>query len=809
MSQKSYSEAGDYLWRGGQKLKITKDPSHFTARLKRGKNAEMVAHDYAVSKGAQLTRQNLNEFAVDPQECDAAMDRLRKGSDVEFVSHVYSIEGDSASRVMLTNEIVVKFDPTISDERIERLMEEFGLSLLKPVRGEPRTYVLALNAQAQKNPIKIVNELHSREEVLYCEANVTVKATTKFIPTDTGFAHQWHLHHTGGPGLSETPSLSHVDAVRAWDLGRGERGIIVAVADDSVDLNHIDFQGEGKIVSPRDFGGDDFDPLPEEPTDNHGTACAGVAVAEENGQGVVGAAPGCALMPIRTSGWIDDNSIDALFDWAVDQGAAVMSCSWGVDARAFPLSLQMRNALTRAATEGRDGKGIVIVFAGGNSNRPVNGTVNESGWPQNTLNGPTQWLDGFAGHSKVIAVSACSSLGKKSAYSNWGQEISVCAPSNNAPPETFPSITTPLAGRGIVTTDRLGASGYSSNDYTFSFGGTSSACPLVAGVAGLVLSANPGLTAQEVKDILESTADKITDTNPDPQLGMSKGTYDINGHSEWFGFGKVNAFKAVTEAIRRKTPAPQSIFRKISTPALSIPDDHATGVNDTIHMSEPGTISSINVTVDIPHTYISDLYLSLTAPVGQTIVIQDRQGGNAHNLQKTFDHTNTPGLNTLIEQSFQGPWTLHVQDKAPKDTGVLARWELEIEGQANIPVRLEESPGIIIPDNDPQGIARTLTTTAEGLVKDVEVSLDISHTYIRDLLVTLQTPSGDSIILHARTGGSTDNIITTYTTSTTQGLLSLVDTPIAGEWKLSVVDHEAADVGKLNKWAMTIVPQPQ
>ncbi|GAC44172.1 S8 family serine peptidase, partial [Paenibacillus popilliae] len=86
--------------------------------------------------------------------------------------------------------------------------------------------------------------------------------------------------------------------------------------------------------------------------------------------------------------------------------------------------------------------------------------------------------------------------------------------------------------------------------YTGNFGGTSSATPLVAGVAALMLSANPDLRAAEVKTILQLTADKIQDTLPDHN-GNNRGTYDQKGHSEWFGYGKVNAAKAVKEATKR------------------------------------------------------------------------------------------------------------------------------------------------------------------------------------------------------------------------------------------------------------------
>jgi subtilisin family serine protease len=453
MTEKDKETLGTYLWRGGEKLKIAKVADRFTARLKRRVSLVEVATSYHLAHRNSLTRQNIEEFAVDASERDATMDRVRQGDEVEFASHVYAFELDPTSRLYLTDEITVQFKHEVSDEEIERLTAELGLELVKELAGATRAYVFRVGPQAKMNPIKIANLLKDNKYVLESEPNIATRTKSLYVPADSLFSEQWHLHHTGGLFLA---AGSHIDAVRAWDITRGERSIVVAVADDSVDLNHVDFQGEGKIVAPVDFAGRDFEPLPETVHDNHGTACAGVAVAEENGRGVVGVASGCALMPIRTSYTIDDNSIEELFDWVIDHAASVLSCSWSADAVYFGLSLRMRLAIHRAATEGRSGLGCVIVFAAGNENRPINGTVDERGWPNHWLSGPTTWLNGFAAHEDVIAVAACTSLARKSAYSNWGDEISVCAPSNNAPPDTFPRVTTPLHGLGVVTTDRVG-----------------------------------------------------------------------------------------------------------------------------------------------------------------------------------------------------------------------------------------------------------------------------------------------------------------------------------------------------------------
>jgi len=800
-SEKNVQPIGSYFLRGDQRIDIIEVPDRFTVRMKRGVPASSVMERYNATHNRRIRRQDLDEFAIDSAQRDVVMERVRQGTEVEFASHVYALKSEPETRLYLTNQITVQFLPETTDGEIEQLALSHGLSYVKEVPGMPRTYVFKVGPQAKENPIKIANRLADNGKVVLSEPNMAVASRSHHIPTDTLFSQQWHLNNNGGPLLS---GASHIDAVRAWDITRGERAIIVAVADDSCDTTHVDFQGAGKIVFPRDFAGQDFEPLPELEDDNHGTACCGVAVAEESGVGTVGVAPGCALMPVRTSGYIDDESIEDLCDWVIDHGAAVLSCSWSAAARYFRLSVRMQNALTRAATVGRGGRGCVICFAAGNENRPVNGTVNESGWPNNNPSGPTQWFNGFAAHPDVVGVAASSSLATKSAYSNWGAEIAVCAPSNNVRPSTYPRVNTAVNGRGIVTTDRVGPSGYSTSDYTYDFGGTSSACPTVAGVAGLVLSASQDLSAREAREILKSTADKIVDTYADPQLGNAFGNYDGNGHSLWFGYGRVNAFKAVTEAVRRRQGVTGQVIVGSSSPSLAIPDNDPTGVRDTIRLSHSASIATVKVTVDVTHPYIGDLRLTLVSPSGSQVVLHERNGGNSKDLKRSFDAASTPGLVALAGQAATGSWVLWVQDLASADKGKLNRWEIEIAPKTGTVSEVEESPGISIPDNNPTGIERVLNVTQAGQLADIEVSLDITHTYIGDLTVTLISPSGTTVVLHSRTGGSQDNLIATYKSMTTAGLQGLRGQNVQGVWKLRVVDLEAVDVGKLNRWALKL-----
>ena len=231
-------------------------------------------------------------------------------------------------------------------------------------------------------------------------------------------------------------------------------------------------------------------------------------------------------------------------------------------------------------------------------------------------------------------------------------------------------------------------------------------------------------------------------------------------------------------------------------------------MRDKITIASATLISSVKVSIDITHTFIGDLRLTVTAPSGTAIGLRDRNGGNAQNIQKTFDLTSTPTLGSLAGQSAKGDWILLVQDLAAADTGRLNRWELEIKGQQDAFVSLSETPGITIPDNSLTGIERTLSATESGTVKDVEIAIDITHTFIGDLQVSLVSPAGTVVPLHQRTGDDADNLIKTYTTATTPQLQALRGQPVQGAWRLRVNDLEKADEGKLNKWSLKIAREP-
>ncbi|WP_136419094.1 S8 family serine peptidase [Herbaspirillum sp. ST 5-3] len=549
------ADLGSYVWRGGKKIELEKETDRFTVIPSSPQQLEKLRTAPGVHEINPLTNE-VFKVETTMTERDSAMDAVRSEAFKSIAHHAYRPKDSEGTVYYLTDRIIVSFAANATHEQVDKLLEKYGLRVLKEYGGQQHTFLLQVTTEAGENPIKLANRLAEEKIVTSAEPNMVNRFMPAFIPSDGLFPRQWHLNASNGVQLVAEAS---VHAPEAWDVTRGERSIVVALIDDGFDLSHPDFDGAGKIVSPKDYVDGDANPFPEaEHDDYHGTPCAGVAIAESNGRGVVGVAHGCAFMPVRFPLAADDDLLIEIFN-EVGQKADVISCSWGPPPVFAPLASAVDNALTQLAMHGGPrGKGCVICFAAANFDAPVKDLSNAGGFlwldygsgALRRTTGPI--LNGFAAHPKVVAVAASTSMNRHAAYSNWGREISVCAPSNNFHPRDTRKF---VPGRGIWTTDNEAfGSGFTAHSrFTGRFGGTSSATPLVAGVAALVLSANSRLSADEVKDILQSTADKIADTDSDIVLGGNRGQYDGNGHCDWFGHGKVNAAKAVVEARKRGT----------------------------------------------------------------------------------------------------------------------------------------------------------------------------------------------------------------------------------------------------------------
>jgi subtilisin family serine protease len=453
--------------------------------------------------------------------------------------------------VVYSENLFVKFEETRKGSEARRLLADRKLKIKRAIEYLPNAYFVAASEGIGLGVFDLALELLEKQpSVELCHPELL--RTRQFRGA---YPQQWHLKAVtiGGERIR-----AHADAVKAWRRSRG-RGVTIAVIDTGIDIDHEEFRSRGKIVAPLDAtaGADDrTDPRPRfSKGEEHGTACAGVACADGR-HGASGVAPAAKLMPIRQMSALGSQSDADAIAWAADHGADVISISWGPDdgdwsdptdplhRAVAPLPDSTRLAIDYALTRGRRGKGCVVCWAAGNGNESVDD-------------------DRYASHLGVIAVAACNDRGTRSVYSDTGKALWCAFPSDDAeldpvdalprpPPHggvwdtAHPRPRTP----GIWTTDVSGRRGYNrggstragdvKGHYANDFGGTSSATPGVAGVAALVLSVNPALRRDEVREILRQACERIAPEN---------GRYDpATGHSPLYGYGRVNAARAVALA---------------------------------------------------------------------------------------------------------------------------------------------------------------------------------------------------------------------------------------------------------------------
>ena len=235
-----------------------------------------------------------------------------------------------------------------------------------------------------------------------------------------------------------------------------------------------------------------------------------------------------------------------------------------------------------------------------------------------------------------------------------------------------------------------------------------------------------------------------------------------------------------------------------TTPA-SIPDNDATGVESVIEVAEGGTLSGVSVSVDITHTYQGDLTVTLEH-AGTTVTLHEREGGGEDNLQRTYD------VGTDFEgQDAAGTWTLRVVDNANADTGTLNSWSLSLTRCAggdcgSMPTMLEGSNETlqVIPDNDTTGVSSDIEITGAGNIATVRVTVNITHSFIGDLTITVAKDGGSPVTLLSEEFVDDTMLVRTFTVEDFNGEAA------AGTYTLNVSDRASADEGTLNSWSVEI-----
>lgn len=512
-----------YYYAGERRVALYPDRRVFALQLKQADSeATLPAVRDLIADAEPLgfvARDRLTIFRTDA--APRLVEALRGIAGVALAAPAFSRMPDGGDLILVTPRVLAQFRSDLSPERIAAAIMDLGLRIV-----EPLAYASPSGFQLEVDPgedglaaLRAANDLVEQGLVVFAEPDLVQARHFRSGPPDPTaaafLAAQWHLDAT---------------AVRqAWTDTQGDPAIKIAVMDDGLDTGHPEFSAPTASGTPRvsaewDFAVNIADASPKTYLDSHGTSCAGVAAAAGIGAG--GAAPGCRLIAIRIPEMLGSSDEARMFQWAADSGADIISCSFGpVDGlgQIDPLPSATRLAIQYCLRNGRAGKGIPIFWAAGNGSELVSN-------------------DGYAANADVMAIAACTAAETQAPYSDFGPEIFACAPSNGA-----------LGDPAIFTTDRRGAAGYNpglplrgdaQGNYTNSFGGTSAAAPLAAGIAALALSVNPEFTASQLRELLRATADRIGGTSQ----------YGADGHSDRFGYGRLNAARAVAAA-RNVVPA--------------------------------------------------------------------------------------------------------------------------------------------------------------------------------------------------------------------------------------------------------------
>jgi subtilisin family serine protease len=527
---------------------------------------------------------NNSALLIDTQSKDLDLTTIKSRLQNQFNNKFSEIEPvliykDGVEQVC-NGELNIKTNSTVD---FNSVFKEYQFTIIKN-DFIPNLFLIKFENLSTVELFALANLLQQNKSIDFAEPNFI-----RFIKPHTNdpfYASQWAINNQGYLGGIIDADM---DVNEAWTYVTGA-GVKIAILDEGVDLNHPDLISN--LLPGYDSTGNNSFGAPSN-NDAHGTACAGIVAASANNNiGTVGVAYNSQIIPVRIAYENSDGSWHSNDSWiangisfAVQNGADILSNSWGGGSP----SATITNAINNAVTNGRSGKGCIVLFSSGNNNGEVS-------YPANLPN--------------VIAVGATSPCDERKTPtscdgefwwgSNFGTGIDVVAP-----------------GVEIYTSDISGSAGYNSGDYNTDFNGTSSACPNAASVVALILSAKPSLTGIEARQILENTVDKIVGYSYTSNVsGQINGTWNNE-----VGYGRINALNAVTKALNLSINGNSNIC--ISTNNIYTIQNYINGLS-TVWTSTPNltltnpTNSSVNIFVNDPSINESAT-ITATFQNGQTL----------------------------------------------------------------------------------------------------------------------------------------------------------------------------------------------
>ncbi|HAG39389.1 MULTISPECIES: S8 family serine peptidase [unclassified Pseudoalteromonas] len=578
-----------------------------------------------------------------------------------------------------------------------------------------------------------IARLKSHQAIEYVEPDYQVSIAQ--TPDDPRFDELWGLNNDGQTGGTAD---ADIDAVEAWDISTGSRDVVVGVIDTGIDYSHSDLASNMWVNSSEvpgdgiDNDGNGFvddvhginaitnsgDPMDDE---GHGTHVSGtIGASGNNATGVVGvnhevSLVGCKFLDAAGNGSTSD-AIKCI-DYMVGLKNAgvnlrVLNNSWGGGG----YSQALADAI--ASSEAAD---LLFVAAAGNDT--IDNDVNPH-YPSNYEN------------ASVLSVASTDQTDNISWFSHYG----------------LTSVDMGAPGSAILST--------TPGESYASYSGTSMATPHVAGAAALVLSINPELNTQELKELLMSSGDANTALQ-----GVTVAGTRLNVNQALIDADPTPGFKISADPLTQQIVAGQATNYTFTIGSIAQWDEE--------------------VTLELSST-LSGAYLSAsTARPGDEVMLNvetdtDTQWGE-------YELTVTATADEIVKQQSV---KLMIQPVGLND------------------FTYSSNASVDIPDNSPVGAVSVINVPDDLTVFGTTADVDITHTYSGDLVVKLVSAQGTQVTLQSNVGGSSDDIVRSFTSESFNGEVA------TGDWTLHVEDTAAADTGTINTWSLTlsaigeISPQP-
>ncbi len=502
------------------------------------------------------------------------------------------------------------------------------------------------------------------------------------VPSDSLFSSQWHLLNTGQNGAKVGVDLN---VTSVWDDGITGKRVKIGVFDDGVDASNPDlkdrYMASLEITAKVNSQDVYYSPTVVDAADKHGTSVAGIIAASRNSVGGTGVAYDAFL-----TGFDIFKSTDYLFAGLAQQRRFdVVNHSWSYS-EAFidnPLNASLDSSfyagLRDAVANGRAGLGTIMTISSANERASGKGAA----------------VHGFQSVREAVVVAAVADNGLVASYSNGGSSVLISTPSNGGK-------------NGVTTTDVVGAGGYNTTtstndyadrDYTKTFGGTSAAAPMAAGVAALMIEADrltdgvATLGWRDVQQIMALTARQIGGAVGATSLSGKEADFWVwNGAKNWngggmhfsndYGYGLIDAAAAVrlAETWHVGSASQTSANEKTTTSTQFFASRTISDGSTSTLTFDPTTkikIESVQIDLaDLKHTNPSDLLITLKSPGGTTSTLMGFVGG-------TEDITAGWRFTTqeFRGEESNGQWVLSIKDNVTNsEIGTYSRAQLRVFG---------------------------------------------------------------------------------------------------------------------------------